>query len=324
MTSGPGYLRMLERGELKKRVELLEDMLRKCRLCVRACGVDRLKGEKGFCGAGATLEVASSCVHTGEEPVLTGKTGVGNVFLGRCNMKCVFCQNHSISQPAGDSRQAWLTTPEELAEELLRFQKQGCPTAGFVSPTHHAPRLFRAVAIAARKGLRLPVIYNTSGYDSPELLRLLDGMVDIYMPDFKYWDPGEARRYSEAPGYRRAAMEGIREMHRQVGDLRLSAGGTAEGGLLVRLLVLPGGVSGTERTLEFLAKELGTGVFISLMSQYYPAHRARRFPPLNRRLMPEEYASAVRVMEELGFENGWVQDPVTSPDSCLPGIDFPL
>lgn len=324
MTAVPGYLRTLERGKLEGRLDLLEEMLRKCRLCVRECGVDRLNGEKGFCGAGADLEVASVCVHTGEEPVLTGKIGVGNVFLGRCNMKCVFCQNHAISQPAGDSRPDWLTTPEELAEELLRFQEQGCPTAGFVSPTHYAPRIFQAVAIAARKGFRLPLIYNTNGYDSPELLRLLDGMVDIYMPDFKYWDPVKALMYSEAPGYRRAAMEGILEMHRQVGDLRLNEEGTAEGGLLVRLLVLPGGVSGTERTLRFLAEEFGTGVFISLMSQYYPAHRARRFPPLHRRLKPEEYAAAVRLMEELGFENGWVQDPITSPDSCLPGIDFSL
>lgn len=319
MTAGPGYLRMLE-----GRAELLEEMLRECRLCVRECGVDRLKGETGFCGAGADLEVASVCVHTGEEPVLTGETGVGNVFLGRCNMKCVFCQNHSISQPAEDSRPNRVTSPEELAEELLLFQKQGCPTAGFVSPTHYAPRIFQAVAIAVRKGFRLPVIYNTNGYDSLELLRLLDGLVDIYMPDFKYWDPEMALRYSDAPGYRKAAMEGIREMHRQVGDLRLGTGGAAERGLLVRLLVLPGGVSGTERTLEFLSEELGTGVFISLMSQYYPAHRAHRFPPLHRRLRPEEYASAVRVMEELGFENGWVQDPVTSPDSCVPGRDFPL
>lgn len=324
MTAVPGYIRMLERRELEGRVDLLEEMLRECRLCVRSCGVDRLSGEKGFCGAGADLEVASSCVHTGEEPVLTGKTGVGNVFPGRCNMRCVFCQNHSISQPALDSRPDWLTTPEEMAEELLRFQKQGCPTAGFVSPTHYAPRIFRAVAIAARKGFRLPVIYNTNGYDSPELLRLLEGMVDIYMPDFKYWDSEMAVRYSEAPRYREAAMKGVREMHRQVGDLRLNEEGTAEKGLLVRLLVLPGGVSGTERTLNFLAEELGTGVFISLMSQYYPAHRAGRFPPLHRRLKPEEYASAVRVMEELGFVNGWVQDPVTSPDAYRPGVDFDI
>lgn len=324
MKAVPGYLRLLERGELKGRVELLEGMLRECRLCVRECGVDRLKGEKGFCGAGADLEVASCCVHTGEEPVLTGETGVGNVFTGRCNMKCVFCQNHSISQPERVSRPDWLTSPEELSEQLLRFQKQGCPTAGFVSPTHYAPRLFLAVAIAARKGFSLPVIYNSNGYDSLELLRLLEGMVDIYMPDFKYWDTAMARRYSEAPGYRKAAMEGVREMHRQVGDLRLNEAGTAEEGLLIRLLVLPGGVSGTERTLKFLAEELGTGVFISLMSQYFPSHRAHRFPPLHRRLKPQEYASAVRAMEDLGFENGWVQDPVTSPDTCLPGIDFSL
>ncbi|MBN2609241.1 MAG: hypothetical protein JXA64_09005 [Candidatus Fermentibacteraceae bacterium] len=324
MSYTPGCIRLLQRGELHRRVSLLREMLGECGLCMRNCGADRLGGMRGYCGAGETLEVSSSCVHTGEEPVLTGDTGVGNIFLGRCSMGCVYCQNHSISQPGPGKMPGWETTPSITADRLIRFQEIGCPTAGLVSPTHYAPQVFEAVAAAAERGFRLPVIYNTGGYDSPELLRLLDGMVDIYLPDIKYSDPAMALKYSDAPDYPAAARDAVLEMHRQVGELRTDDRGVAFRGLLVRLLVLPGGISGTEDTLNFLAREIGTGVHISLMSQYYPAHRAGGFPPLDRRLSPGEYRKAVSVMEELGFENGWVQDPVTSPDTYLPGVDFSI
>jgi putative pyruvate formate lyase activating enzyme len=180
------------------------------------------------------------------------------------------------------------------------------------------------VTLATERGFRLPVIYNTGGYDSMELLPALDGLVDIYLPDLKYSDPEMSLLYSDAPDYPAAAREAVLEMYRQVGNLRVDPQGVASGGLLVRLLVLPGGISGTVETLEFLAREIGTDVFISLMSQYYPAHRAGEFPPLHRRLRPGEYRSAVAAMERLGFQNGWVQDPVTSPDTYLPGVDFSL
>lgn len=324
MTAAPGYLRLLESGELDERITRLQEMLAECVLCRRRCGVDRLRGQRGYCGAGETLEMSSSCVHTGEEPVLTGNTGVGNVFLGRCNMACVYCQNHTISQPGPGRRPHWEISEEEVAGLLLDFQAGGCPTAGFVSPTHFAPQVFRAVAMAARRGFRLPVIYNTGGYDSMELLRALEGLVDIYLPDMKYGDPAMSLACSDAPDYPAASREAVLEMLRQVGNLRTDADGVAYRGLLVRLLVLPGGISGTVDTLEFLARNAGNDVFISLMSQYYPAHMAREFPPLDRRLLPREYGEAVSAMERLGFHNGWVQDPVTSPDSYLPGVDFSL
>jgi len=320
----PGYRMLLERGELHTRIARLRELLLECCLCGRMCGVNRLAGERGYCGAGQTLEIASSCIHFGEEPVLTGNSGVGNIFTGRCNMKCIFCQNHSISQPEGSSPPRWERTAEELAEELLMFQEQGCPTAGFVSPTHFSPQLFEALGLAAERGFTLPLIYNTNGYDSIELLSLLDGLVDIYLPDFKYWREENGRIYSDSPDYPETAMNSIREMYRQVGKLRLNSGGTAVKGLLTRLLVLPEGLSGTEDVLRFIARELGTDVFISLMSQYFPAHKADCYPPLARKLYPEEYSSAVRVLEELEFENGWIQDPVSSPDSYRPGLEFEL
>ena len=318
----PGYLRMLGKGNLNSRIEKLHELLKKCVLCGRKCEVNRLAGERGYCEAGKTLEIASSIVHEGEEPVLTGSYGVGNIFLGRCNMRCVFCQNHSISQPGNRAVADWKSSPAAMAEILLRFQKKGCPTVGFVSPTHFAPQIFEALSLAAEKGFNLPVIYNTNGYDSMELLTLLDGLVDIYLPDFKYWVTENAETYSDTSDYPETAMNSIREMYRQVGTLRTNREGTAEKGLIVRLLVLPGGISGTKSVLEFIADELGTDVFISLMSQYYPAHNARFHPLLARKLRAEEYSEAASMLEKLGFENGWVQDPVTSPDSYRPDIDF--
>ncbi|MCK4806017.1 MAG: radical SAM protein, partial [Candidatus Aegiribacteria sp.] len=193
----PGYLKLLVKGELTARIRDLKKLLEECKLCGRKCGVNRLAGERGYCGAGKDLEIASLCIHRGEEPVLTGGLGVGNIFMGRCNMKCVFCQNHSISQPEGNTASDWGSSTSELAEKLLLFQKQGCPTAGFVSPTHYAPQIFEALSLAAVKGFSLPVIYNTNGYDSIELLTLLDGMVDIYLPDFKYWNGENGKYYSD-------------------------------------------------------------------------------------------------------------------------------
>ena len=324
MIRKPGYLKLLEKGELAERIRDLKKLLEACRLCGRRCGVNRLAGERGYCGAGKLPEAASFCVHRGEEPVLTGNLGVGNVFLGRCNMKCVFCQNHSISQPEEPILSDWSSSAAKIAEELLQFQKQGCPTAGFVSPTHYAPQIFEAVALAAERGFRLPVIYNTNGYDSMELLTLLDGMVDIYLPDLKYWNSSYGNIYSDAPDYPRTAGKAVREMYRQVGNLRTDSAGIAERGLIIRLLVLPDGISGTGEVLRFIADELGNDTYISLMSQYYPAHNARSVPELARKLRPEEYAEAAAILEELGFENGWVQDPLTSPDSYLPRIDFTL
>ena len=320
----PGYRRLFESGEFARRIVKLKKLLEKCVLCGRRCGVNRIAGERGYCGAGIELEVASSCLHRGEEPVLTGEVGVGNIFLGRCNMRCVYCQNHRISQPEDKTDPNWECSSRDLAEKLLHFQKQGCRTAGFVSPTHFAPQIFEALYLAAEEGFNLPVIYNTNGYDSPELLSLLDGLVDIYLPDFKYWINEYGELYSDTPHYAGTAMKSILEMHRQVGVLETDEKGTAVRGLIIRLLVLPGKISGTEEILRYIASRLGTDVSVSLMSQYYPAHHAHSYPPLSRKLEPEEYSRTVRALDELGFENGWVQDPVTSPDSYRPGVDFKL
>ncbi len=320
----PGYLKLLESGELHHRISMLRQHLEKCRLCPRNCEVNRIAGERGFCGAGVTLEVATSCAHMGEEPVLTGKSGVGNIFLGRCNLCCVFCQNNSISQPAGTVSENWGKTPEKVAETLLNFQERGCKTVGFVSPTHYAPQIFEAVAIAAEKGLRIPLIYNSSGYDSPELLKLLDGLVDIYLPDFKYWDSAYAEKYSAAADYPETARQTVLEMHRQVGRLRTDSDGVALSGLIIRLLVLPNGISGSEKVLRFIAENIGNDTFVSLMSQYNPMHHAKDHPLLSRTLKPQEYSEIEKVLLSLGFENGWTQDPVTSPDNYLPGADFTI
>lgn len=322
MTYKPGYLKLLESGELRQRVLMLRHHLEKCRLCPRMCEVDRTKGKKGFCGAGVMIEVASSCVHRGEEPVLTGKKGVGNIFLGRCNMKCVFCQNHSISQPDEPAPDSWRKTACEVADMMLNFQESGCPTVGFVSPTHFAPQIFEAVAIAAERGFHTPVIYNSGGYDSIELLRLMDGLVDIYLPDFKYWNSKCGEKYSATPDYPETAKTALREMFRQVGTVATDSNGVAVKGLIVRLLVLPNGISGTKNILRFIAEEIGPETFISLMSQYNPMHHADDFRLLSRRLRPDEYSEVVEKLRFLGFEHGWTQDPATSPENYLPGADF--
>jgi len=316
--SVPGYRELLGTGAFADRLGALRELMAPCRLCRHRCGADRLSGEIGVCGAGAALEIASACIHHGEEPVLGGDRGVGNVFFGRCSLRCVYCQNWTISQPGPARRPDWERTAEDLAGILLGFQEAGCPTAGFVTPTHFAPRVFGALELAAVRGFSLPVVYNTSGYDSPELLELLDGMVDIYLPDLKYREEGPAVEYSSAPGYPEAARAALREMYRQVGGLVLGPDGLAVKGLIVRLLVLPNGLAGTEESLRFVAGELGTDVAVSLMSQYSPQHLAGEHPLLSRKLRPLEYWKAVEVLEDLGFENGWIQDPLTSPDHYLP------
>lgn len=322
MTDAPGYLRMLENGTLRDRVSALMEHLVDCRLCPRKCGVNRNEGERGFCGAGFVLELSSSCVHRGEEPVLTGGVGVGNFFLGRCNLKCVFCQNHSISQPEEPVPESWRTKADDLAQKMLDFQSRGCPTVGFVSPTHYVPQIFQAVAIAAARGFHTPIIYNSGGYESPEVLELLHGMVDIYLPDFKYWDPSLGLRYSMAPDYPEVARRAVVQMYRQVGNLATNEDGVAFRGTIIRLLVLPGGLSGTKEILRFIAGEIGTDVYISLMSQYYPMHRAGEFPELSRTIDEREYSEVVETLETLGFSSGWTQDPVSSPENYLPGKDF--
>lgn len=288
-----------------------------CRLCPRMCPVDREAGERGWCGAGASIEVASLIVHTGEEPFLTGGSGVGNVFFSRCNMGCVFCQNHQISRGAAGREMS----PSELAARLVHFQATGCPTVGLVSPTHFLPGVREALVLARRSGLSVPVVWNSNGYESVPALRTLEGLVDIYLPDLKYADDAYAAEYSSAPGYVQASRAAVTEMHRQVGPLVVE-NGVARRGLCVRHLVLPNDISGTAECLAFLA-DLSRDITLSLMSQYNPLHRAGLYPLVSRRLRVPEYERAVETALSLGLHNTLIQDLDTSPDSLTPDFDRP-
>ncbi len=294
----PGYLNLRRGGELARRAEALDAMLARCRLCPRRCGVDRRR-ELGECRSPAEPVVASWGPHLGEEPPLSGTRGSGTVFLAGCNVRCVYCQNADISQRAG-SAAGHATTVEALAEVMLELQRCGCHNINWVSPTHQLPALVRALALAADRGLVLPVVYNTNAYDAPEALALLDGVVDVYLPDLKYADAATGAALSAAPDYPRAARAAITEMRRQVGPRwRLGCDATLQRGLLVRLLVLPGGLAGVDDTVRWLASELSAEVAVSLMFQYRPAHRARQaaaFPALARPLRRDEAEAALAAL----------------------------
>ena len=284
----PSYLRLHRSGELARRAGRAVSLLAHCTLCPRDCGVDRLHGETGFCGAGRRATVASFNPHFGEEGPLVGETGSGTIFFAGCNLRCVFCQNHDISRHPDAGIAA---SPEELAGVMLELQRQGCRNINFVTPSHVVPQILEALPIAVEHGLVLPLVYNTGGYDSLETLRLLDGVVDIYMPDVKLWDPEYARAFLRAEDYPARAREAVAEMHRQVGDLRLDPDGVAVSGLLVRHLVMPGGVAGTGEWMAFLAG-LSRETYVNVMDQYRPCADARTLAAIDRMISPEELAEA--------------------------------
>jgi putative pyruvate formate lyase activating enzyme len=288
--------RVLSKEEFGKRVEGLRALASPCRLCPRACGVDRLNGERGFCRAGMRAWVSSAGPHFGEEPELVGHGGSGTIFLSGCNLHCVFCQNHPISQ-GGEGREA---SVEELVGTMLRLQGMGCHNVNFVSPTHQVVQIVEALTIARDRGLSLPIVWNCGGYESVEVLKLLDGIVDIYMPDFKYGHSEVASRYSAAPGYFEIAQAALREMHRQVGDLVIEDG-IACHGLLVRHLILPGGLAGTEKVLQFIGEEISPDTYVNVMAQYTPSHRARDYPELSRRITGWEYEEALAISKQVGL-----------------------
>lgn len=268
--SWPAYQDLLASGELARRVEAAERVMDACRLCPRECGSSRLRRERGACGVGDAAVVSSVGPHFGEEAPLVGRGGSGTIFFAHCNLCCVFCQNYEISQ-RGEGR---AVSPEEVARMMRELQRAGCHNINLVTPTHQVPQILHGLLLAAAGGLTLPVVYNCGGYESLETLRLLDGIVDIYMPDFKYADAEVAERYSGVPGYPAAAEAAIREMHRQVGDLALDRRGVAIRGLLVRHLVLPNGLAGTERVMRFLAG-LSPDTYVNVMAQYRPCYRAQ-------------------------------------------------
>ena len=284
------YLRLLRTGELQQRVEQARAILEECRLCGRECGVNRLESAEGaVCRTGANAVVSSFNAHFGEEDPLVGQHGSGTIFFANCNLKCQFCQNYEISQ-LGEGREV---EAEELAAMMLHLQERGCHNINFVSPTHVLPQILEALVVAAENGLKVPLVHNTGGYDSLEALRLLDGVVDIYMPDMKYADEEAGRKYSKVKNYPSVNRAAVKEMHRQVGDLVMVDRGVAQRGLLVRHLVLPNELAGTTRVATFLAEEVSPNTYLNVMAQYRPTYKAHEYPELDRRPSPQELQEAV-------------------------------
>lgn len=307
----PGYIKLLKTGELERRVEALEAMLRSCTICPKDCGNDRLNDEIAACYSGRLPIVSSYTAHFGEEPCLSGTRGAGNIFFGNCNLRCVYCQNYQISQTWKEQRRNEVTH-ERLAEMMLELEYRGCHNIGFVSPTHFAPQMARAILIAANKGLRLPIVYNTNAYDSVEVLRLLDGIVDIYLPDLKYADSAAGFQYSKVRDYTTHAHAAIKEMHRQMGDsLVFGDEGLLKKGLLIRLLVLPNDIAEIGNSLRWIRDDLGPRTAVSLMAQYYATNKAatdERYILLSRRISEGEWFEAVSLLEDLGIEEGFMQE----------------
>ena len=284
-------------------VEYFETSLERCLLCPRKCGVNRLAGETGYCRAGSEVRVASINIHTGEEPPISGTRGSGTVFFSGCNMRCAYCQNYPISQMDHGN----VISPADLAAAMLKLEARGAHNINLVTPVQHLAGTVRAIVAAREHGLAIPVVYNTSGYECPETIRMLEGTVDIYLADMRYSDPGPARRLSDAPDYPGRNRAAIRQMFESAG-LLVCDGGLARRGLIIRHLVLPGGLAGTRDTFEFIAGEISPEVHMSLMCQYFPANRAEHTPGIERRITRSEYEEAVSLLHHYGLENGWVQD----------------
>lgn len=305
------YVRLYRTGELKRRVKALEALLERCTVCPRDCFNNRLNNEIAACYSGRLPIVSSFTPHFGEEPPLTGAHGAGNIFFGNCNLRCVYCQNYQISQTHKEQIKNEVRH-ERLAEMMLELQAHGCHNINFVSPTHFAPQMARAILIAAEKGLRLPIVYNTNAYDSVEVLRLLNGIVDVYLPDLKYAEDEAGFLYSKVRSYSSVSRAAIKEMFRQTRDeLVFDENGLLKRGLVIRLLVLPNDIGGLRESLQWIHDELSPRVAVSLMAQYYPTNVAgtnQRYTLLSRRISESEWLRAVSVLEELGMEEGWMQE----------------
>ncbi|MGA2974964.1 MAG: radical SAM protein [Spirochaetia bacterium] len=299
-TTLPAYLAASSIGLLSRKAEQLEARSSPCRLCPHQCGVHRLDGERGKCRLGAETLVASASPHFGEEGPLVGQGGSGTIFFASCNMACVFCQNYEISHFArGD-----VLTTDQIAGVMLRLQRLGCHNINLVTPTHVVHAIVRALAIAAPKGLSIPLVYNCGGYESVETLRVLDGVIDIYMPDMKYSSDEEALRYSGAKDYWERTKEAVREMHRQVGDLQIDAHGIARRGLLIRHLVMPGNLAGTAGVVKFIAEEISRDTYVNVMDQYRPCFKASRIPEISRPVTRSEYLRCITDARRAGLSRG--------------------
>ncbi|MFH0800644.1 MAG: radical SAM protein [Pseudomonadota bacterium] len=301
--SYPSYLHLLPSGELSRRVGRAYAALKSCRLCPRDCAVDRIHGKPGVCRTDKVAGVASANLHFGEEPPISGTRGSGTIFFTGCNLHCRFCQNYPISR----LRHGRPAPPQALARMMLDLQKRGAHNINLVTPSHVVPQFLAGLAIAAKEGLCIPIVYNCSGYDGMQALKLLDGVVDIYMPDIKYATRDASARCSDAPDYWEHVRPAVKEMFRQVGPLEMDGEGIGRRGLLIRHLVLPGGFASSEKVFEFIAGELSTDVPVNLMSQYFPADQAVGDPILGRKVVKAEFAEAEDALHRLGLTKGCIQ-----------------
>jgi putative pyruvate formate lyase activating enzyme len=287
--------------------ESLDRILTSCVICPHKCKVNRKSQEKGFCNAGYNPVISSVMPHHGEEPPISGSRGSGTIFFSYCNMKCVYCQNYQISQEFEGTEYG----TSELADSMIKLQNLRCHNINFVSPTIWIPQIVKALSAARKKGLSVPTVFNTGGYDNPKIINMLDGIIDIYMPDMRYSDDNMAIKYSMVEEYVRYNRQSVKEMYRQVGGLKLDAAGVAVRGLLVRLLVLPENIGGIKKTLNFIKNELSTDIYLSIMAQYHPAYRAFEYQKLSRMITAKEYLEVVNYAEKLGFSSGWTQDYIS-------------
>jgi len=306
MSFEPSYIKLPKNGELLRRAEVAFSNLTSCSSCPHNCKVDRINGKYGICSSGYLPAVSSYTPHFGEEPVLSGTKGAGNIFFGNCNLKCIYCQNFEISQnPSSENLNE--VTNKRLAEIMIELQEKDCHNIGLVSPSHFSATILKSIYFAAINGLKIPIIYNTNGYDSVEMLKLYNDVVDIYLPDFKYGNSEYAKQYSLVDNYFERTKESIKEMYIQVGNKLVYENGIVVRGLIIRHLVLPNDLSETENVFKFIADELSTEIHISVMSQYYPANKTIKDILIDRPLRNSEYEKVVNLLDKYGLENGWIQ-----------------
>jgi len=300
----PGYLDSYNNGKLNSIIDQAFKMLASCCICPRKCKVNRLKDERGFCRIGLKPKAYSFMPHHGEEPPISGERGSGAIFFSGCNMSCVYCQNYEFSQQ-DEGREV---EPEELANFMLKLQDMGCHNINLVTPTHVMPQIMQSLALAIPKGLKIPIVYNTGGYELPEIIRLLDGIIDIYLPDMRYADNDMAIKYSLAPDYPKLNQAALKEMHSQAGIAEINGKGIIKKGVIIRHLVLPNNISGTDKIMKFIAEELSKDTYISLMSQYSPYYKSNESKDICRHIAEQEYADAKAAMKKYGLYNGWTQE----------------
>ena len=299
--------------DIKERIEKAYALLEKCMVCPRKCAVNRLEGERGFCGVGKNPKVASYNVHYGEEPPISGTKGSGTIFFSGCNLRCMYCQNFPISQ----MRHGKEITTQELADMMLYLQSKGCHNINLVTPTHLVPQILRALSFAWEKGLDLPLVYNTSGYDTTESLQLLDGIIDVYLPDMRYSDNRTAKKLSSVEDYVEVNRKAIKQMYQQTGNLITGEWGIARKGLIIRHLILPDNLAGSDQTFRFIKQEISQDAYVSLMGQYFPSFRASRHVSINRKISPEEYESVVESFFKSGLSRGWMQEGLKHEAQCV-------